>query len=45
MEGVNLQLQDHFNIWFNAGLTKSQMKDFIRALQIIENAGIFTRKA
>lgn len=33
MEGVNSQLQSHFNIGFNTGLTESQMKDLISVLQ------------
>lgn len=33
MEGVNAQLQGHFNIGFNTGLTESQMKSLISVLE------------
>ena len=32
MEGVNPQLQAHFNIGFNTGLTEDQMKSLISVL-------------
>jgi alkylhydroperoxidase/carboxymuconolactone decarboxylase family protein YurZ len=32
MEGVNSQLQAHFNIGFNTGLTEAQMKSLIPVL-------------
>ena len=32
MEGVNSQLQAHFNIGFNTGLTEAQMKNLISVL-------------
>ena len=32
MEGVNPQLQAHFNIGFNTGLTEAQMKSLISVL-------------
>ncbi|WP_342799074.1 carboxymuconolactone decarboxylase family protein [Domibacillus sp. 8LH] len=33
MEGVNSQLQSHFNIGFNTGLTEDQMKNVISVLE------------
>jgi 4-carboxymuconolactone decarboxylase len=33
MEGVNSQLQSHFNVGFNVGLTEAQMKSLISVLQ------------
>ncbi|MBD1380972.1 (R)-mandelonitrile lyase [Metabacillus arenae] len=33
MEGVNSQLESHFNIGFNVGLTEDQMKDLISVLK------------
>jgi 4-carboxymuconolactone decarboxylase len=33
MEGVNPQLQSHFNIGFNVGLTEAQMRDLISILE------------
>jgi 4-carboxymuconolactone decarboxylase len=33
MEGVNSQLQAHFNIGFNTGLTESQMRSLISVLE------------
>ena len=33
MEGVNSQLQSHFNVGFNVGLTEAQMRSLISVLQ------------
>ena len=33
MEGVNPQLQSHFNVAFNVGLTEAQMKSLISVLE------------
>lgn len=33
MQGVNPQLQSHFNVGFNIGLTEAQMKDLIAVLK------------
>ena len=32
MEGINSQLQAHFNIGFNVGLTEAQMRSLISVL-------------
>ena len=34
MEGVNPQLQAHFNIGFNVGLTEAQMRSLISVLKV-----------
>ena len=33
MEGVNPQLQSHFNVAFNVGLTEAQMKRLVSVLE------------
>ena len=33
MEGVNAQLQGHFNVGFNTGLTQAQMRGLISVIQ------------
>ena len=33
MKGVNPQLQSHFNIGFNVGLTEAQMRSLISVLE------------
>ena len=35
MEGVNPQLQSHFNVGFNTGLTEAQLRSLISVLEVI----------